>query len=61
MLGITEAGDACDFFAKDVWLRGKIDAIVIRQPMAAIFDWKTGKKREDPGELELHAMIFGDV
>ena len=58
MLGITEAGDACDFFAKDVWLRGKIDAIVIRQPMAAIFDWKTGKRREEKAELEVHAVLL---
>lgn len=58
MLGITEEGDACDFFAKDVWLRGKIDATVIRQPMAAIFDWKTGKRREEKAELEVHAVLL---
>lgn len=58
MLGITAEGDACDFFAKDVWLRGKIDATVIRQPQAAIFDWKTGKKREDRAELEIHAVLL---
>src|ERR1700733_9058853 len=37
MLGITSDGAVCDFFAPDVWLRGKIDASVVREPVAAIF------------------------
>ena len=64
MLGITVDGAHCDFFAKDVWLRGKIDATVFRSDphvgnyAAAIFDWKTGKKREDKSELETHAVLL---
>jgi hypothetical protein len=58
MLGITAAGSACDFFAKEVWLRGTVDATVIRGPVAAIWDWKTGKKREERAELEVHAVLL---
>ena len=67
MLGITEAGTLCDFFAKDVWLRGKIDATIVRslnEPVddtysaAAIFDWKTGKRREEKAELLTHAVLL---
>lgn len=68
MLGITVDGRLCDFFAKDVWLRGKIDATVLasaRTPVgeliggkAAIFDWKTGKRREEKAELLTHAVLL---
>lgn len=58
MLGIDRNMRSCDFFAKDVWLRGKIDATVRRDDRAAIFDWKTGKRREDPSELHIHALLL---
>ncbi len=58
MLGIDAEGNACDFFAKNVWLRGKVDVTVIRQPKAAIFDYKTGKKREERAELEIHGLLL---
>lgn len=63
MLGITEDGLACDFFAVNVWLRGKIDAtITLADPlvprMAAIFDWKSGKRREERAELEVHGVLL---
>lgn len=69
MLGITVDGTLCDFFAPEVWLRGKIDATVIAGPyelqhvstgptVAVIFDWKSGKRREDRAELETHAVLL---
>lgn len=71
MLGITSTGAHCDFFAPDVWLRGKIDATVVRLPLsglpdpagggsttAVIFDWKTGKRREEKAELLTHAVLL---
>ena len=44
-----------------MWCRGKADVAVFHDPAltCAIFDWKFGRnKREDPGELELHAMML---
>lgn len=71
MLGITEDGRQCDFFAPDVWLRGKIDASVLGtlygsrngsdvrfRQTAAIFDWKSGKRREERAELEVHGVLL---
>jgi hypothetical protein len=68
MLGITVDGAHCEFFAPDVWLRGKIDATVIGayvmpetdsvRAAAAIFDWKSGKRREEKAELEVHAVLL---
>lgn len=63
MLGVTEDGKQCDFFAPDVWLRGKIDATVLfsfkaTYDIAAIFDWKSGKRREERAELEVHGVLL---
>jgi PD-(D/E)XK nuclease superfamily len=58
MLGVTIDGKLCDFFAPDVWLRGKIDATVARPDTAAIFDWKSGRRREEKAELLTHAVLL---
>lgn len=58
MLGINAHGQMVDFFAKDVWLRGKIDSTIIDRTTAAVFDWKTGKRREDIEELRIHAVLL---
>lgn len=65
MLGIDSHGNACDFFAPTVWLRGKIDVTIIKRQgderedcLAAIFDWKSGKRREERAELEIHAVLL---
>jgi hypothetical protein len=60
MLGIRRDGTACDFFADDVWFRGKLDAATLVRGGAGAFmvDWKTGKKREKPDELEVFALLL---
>lgn len=58
MLGITVGGELCDFFASNVWLRGKIDATIVRGNAAAIMDFKTGKRREEKAELLTHAVLL---
>lgn len=59
-LGIRQDGTSCDFFAEDVWGRGKLDFALVdhEQHTAAIVDWKTGKVREDPDELEIFALLL---
>ncbi len=58
-LGVTAAGRPCDFFAPEVYLRGKLDApVLLRTDAAAIIDWKTGKQREDPFELAIGALLL---
>jgi hypothetical protein len=57
-LGITSDGHGCDFFARNVWLRGKIDVPIVNGEVAMILDWKTGKVREDSFELEIGALLL---
>lgn len=60
-LGMRDDGSSCHFHAEDCWARGVIDIILTstRSPtMALIIDHKTGKRREDPSELELHAVLL---
>ena len=56
-LGITRDGEPIGFFDDDVWLRGKADVVVMQDSKALLFDWKTGKRREDPYELEVQALL----
>jgi hypothetical protein len=57
MLGMTEDRQPAKFFGSP-WGRGKIDVLILKPPVAVIFDWKTGKVREDPRELACHALLI---
>jgi hypothetical protein len=57
-LAIDKDGSPCGFFDDGVYIRGKADVVVVKEPVIVIFDWKTGKKREDPTELALHALML---
>ncbi len=63
-LGMDADGRPCDFFDKKVWLRGALD-LVLSEPgssvstrAALLLDWKAGKVREDPFELEIQALLL---
>lgn len=57
-LGITRQGRACDFFGADVWGRGKLDLHLVNGERALLFDYKTGREREDPFELHVQAVLL---
>ena len=57
-LGIKRDGSPIAFFDDDVWLRGKADIAVKQGTTALLMDYKTGKKREDPYELEVQALML---
>ncbi len=44
------------WWAKDAWLRSKLDVIVINGDFAVVADWKTGKHRPDFTQLEMFAL-----
>jgi len=46
------------YFGEAVHGRGKLDVKMVKGAMAYIMDWKTGKKREDPLELKLQAVLL---
>lgn len=54
---INIKGEVTAAFAKDTWGKGKADVVVLSGDTAAIFDWKTGKVREDPFELRVFGML----
>ena len=47
-----------DFWDNSAWLRGKVDCAIIDGEKAFIADWKTGKRREEPFELEIGALLL---
>ena len=58
-VGVDRQGKPVGFFGDGVFLRGKIDATMIRGDAAFIADWKTGSsKYEDPFELECQAVML---
>ncbi len=57
-LGIRKDGSPCAFFDSDVWLRGKADVATKHETTALLFDYKTGKRREDAYELEIQALML---
>jgi len=48
-----------DWFAKDVWIRSIADVLVVDGDTAYCLDYKTGKVKENPTQLQLFAaMVF---
>lgn len=62
MLGMTSKGAPVGFWDGATWLRGKLDAPVVGTGAASgtalLLDWKTGKPREEPFELEVQALLL---
>ena len=54
---LTRDFGSTTFFARDVWFRGIIDAMVLRGSVAIIGDWKTGKVTDDNPQLALFAQL----
>jgi hypothetical protein len=57
-LGLKEDGSPCGFHDPAVWGRGVLDVALLNGETAMLLDWKTGKVREDPGELAAHAVLL---
>lgn len=57
-LGVTTQGQPCGFFDPQVWGRGKLDVVLVNREVAYLADWKSGKVREDPLELEVQAVLL---
>jgi hypothetical protein len=57
-LGIRGDGLSCGFYEPSCAWRGKLDLVVRNDTIAQLYDWKTGKAREDPFELEVQAVLL---
>lgn len=53
------------WMAKDVWVRGIIDVLIVNGDTAMALDWKTGKRKVNTLQLQLFALLtfahFPDV
>ena len=47
------SGDSVSWFAKDAWARGMLDVLIIAGDTAYIYDWKTGKQKDNLLQLEI--------
>lgn len=50
---LTEQMKPTGWFEKDAWFRIKLDIVLLRGKLANIYDWKTGKVKEDLTQLKL--------
>lgn len=57
-IGITREGRSCGFFDTNVWGRGKLDLHIINGERAYLNDFKFGKIREDPFELQVQSVLL---
>jgi hypothetical protein len=57
-LAFKENGTPCEWFGAGEWFRIKIDWHVRMPASAWILDWKTGKVREEPLELECASLAL---
>src|SRR5208337_2216514 len=57
-LAMTLGGKGCGFWDEKAFLRGKVDVAITSGDRCLILDWKTGKPREDPLELEIFSLLI---
>jgi RecB family exonuclease len=60
-MAITADWKPTNYWNKDCWLRGKIDIIAIRGSECVILDWKTGKRKNDPFQLQIYGAVVYHV
>jgi hypothetical protein len=54
-LVLNESLQPTGWWDSDVWLRSKLDVLVIKGDTAAVLDWKTGKRRPDFFQMQMFA------
>ena len=59
-IAFNDKWEPCDWFAKDCWVRIKIDAIIPPKigGTTAVWDWKSGKVRDDHSEYDQQLELY---
>jgi RecB family exonuclease len=58
-MAVTETLEPCDWFSPDAFIRSIADVLVVDGTKAYCLDYKTGKVKENPTQLQLFAsMVF---
>jgi hypothetical protein len=55
-LAVTKELEPCEWWHRDVYLRVKADVGLYTATTAGLLDWKTGKRKPKPFQLELGAL-----
>jgi PD-(D/E)XK nuclease superfamily protein len=55
---LTASFTPTDYWAPDAWVRGKADVTIVRNKTGFLFDYKTGKPKEDIDQLNLFAGVL---
>ena len=55
--GLDEKLQPCEFLGPNVWMRGIIDVLNIQGTAAHVDDHKTGKRKKDPQQLIIFALL----
>jgi len=55
---LTAAFTPTDYWSPDAWVRGKADVTITRSKTGFLFDYKTGKPKEDSDQLNLFAAVL---
>lgn len=56
-MAVNDALEPVDWFAEDVRIRAIADVLVTHEDSAYVIDWKTGKVKNDPTQLQLFALM----
>ena len=57
-LGIRENGEPCGYYDEDCWINCRVDVWCEVPGSGLIVDWKWAKRREDPFELRVNALLL---
>jgi hypothetical protein len=57
-LAVDENLQRVPWTSRSAWLKAKLDTVIMHDNKAFIFDWKTGREREDPDELMVQATVL---
>jgi hypothetical protein len=57
-LTLNEGLAMTSWFAKDAWGRAKLDVAVIKDGVAKIFDWKSGKEKNEEDQLRIFCIFL---
>lgn len=57
-LALKEDYSPTTWFGKETWVRAIIDLLIVKGNTAIIVDWKTGKEKDEWGQLKLAAAVL---
>jgi hypothetical protein len=64
-IALTRDMKPVSWFAKDAWFRVKLDVVIVRGNVANLYDYKTGKFKDDPDQLKIcaaaHSIVRPDI